>query len=148
MGPEREVIPLKGIRRTIFMNMVRSVQTTAPCSSSVDVDVSEAVQLREQAKAGGQSIGMTAIVARALVRALEEFPFMNALALEDGLHLAHYIHLGIAVDTADGLIVPIIRNTQSLALLQIHQAIRDLSEAVAQHVIGLLPSAVVTANAW
>jgi pyruvate dehydrogenase E2 component (dihydrolipoamide acetyltransferase) len=132
MGPERETIPLKGIRRTIFFNVTRSMQTTAPCSSTIDVDMSEVVQLRERVKANEQntSIGMTAIVARALVIALAEFPSMNALALEDGLHLATNINLGIAMDTSDGLIVPVIRGIQSLTLQQIHQAIRAISVAV------------------
>lgn len=138
MGPEREIIPLKGIRRTIFLNMTRSVQTTAPCSSTIDVDMSQVVQLRERVKADehGTSIGMTAIVARALVIALEEFPSMNALALEDGLHLATNINLGIATDTPEGLIVPVIHGMQSLTLLQIHRAIRAMKEAAAQHQLG------------
>ena len=138
MGPEHETIPLKGIRRTIFLNMTRSVQTTAPCSSTIDVDMSEVVRLRERAKAHKQStgIGVTAIVARALVVALGEFPFMNALALEDGLHLATNVNLGIATDTHDGLIVPVIRGTQSLTLPQMHQAIRAIKEAAAQHRFG------------
>src|SRR5437762_14193767 len=133
MGHENEIIPLKGIRRTIFLNMTRSVQTTAPCSASTDVDMSEVAQLRKRAKVNEQNIGITAIVARALVRALEEFPQMNALALEDGLHLAQNINLGIAADTADGLVVPVIRGIQSFTLPQIHQAIRTLSEAASQH---------------
>jgi len=116
--------------------MTRSIQTTAPCSTGIDVDMSEVVQLRKEAKANEQNIGMTAIVARALVRALEEFPYMNALALEDGLHLAQNINLGIATDTADGLIVPVVRGIQSLTLPQIHQAIQTLSEATAQHWLG------------
>lgn len=138
MGPERETIPLKGMRRTIFLNMTRSMQTTAPCSSTIDVDMSEVLQLRERVKADEQStsIGMTAIVARALVIALEEFPYMNALALEDGLHLAANINLGIATDTPEGLIVPVIHGMQSLTLLQIHQTIRAMKEAAAHHRLG------------
>jgi pyruvate/2-oxoglutarate dehydrogenase complex dihydrolipoamide acyltransferase (E2) component len=136
MGPEREIIPLKGIRRTIFLNMAHSIQTTAPCSSVIDADMSQVAQLRERAKANAHNIGMTAIVALALTRVLEEFPYMNALALEDGLHLAQTINLGIATDTADGLIVPIIRGIQSLTLPQIQQAIRTLSEAAVQHRLG------------
>ncbi len=138
MGPERETIPLTGIRRTIFLNMTRSVQTTAPCSSTIDVDMSEALQFRERAKADeqGTGIGLTAIVARALVIALQEFPSMNALALEDGLHLATDINLGIATDTPEGLIVPVIRGVQSLTLPQIHQAIRVMKEAAARHRLG------------
>ncbi|MBV9229124.1 MAG: 2-oxo acid dehydrogenase subunit E2, partial [Chloroflexi bacterium] len=136
IGPEREIIPLKGIRRTIFLNMTRSMQTTAPCSSFIDVDMSQVAQLRKRAKTNEQNIGITAIVARALVRALEEFPHMNALALEDGLHLAQDINLGIAADTTDGLLVPVIRGIQSRTLPQIHQAIRTLAEAAAQHRLG------------
>jgi pyruvate dehydrogenase E2 component (dihydrolipoamide acetyltransferase) len=138
MGPERETIPLKGIRRTISLNMMRSVQTTAPCSCIIDVDMSEGVQLCERVKADarGFSIGMTALVAQAIVIALEEFPSMNALALEDGLHLATNINLGIATDTLDGLIVPVIHGMQALTLPQIHQAIRAIKEAAAQHRLG------------
>jgi pyruvate dehydrogenase E2 component (dihydrolipoamide acetyltransferase) len=138
MGPERETIPLSGIRRTIFLNMTRSVQTTAPCSSTIDVDMSEVVRLRARGKADeqGAGIGMTAIVARALVVTLQEFPFMNALTLEDGLHLAANINLGIATDTPEGLIVPVIHGMQSLTLPQIHTAIRAIKEAAAQHRLG------------
>ncbi len=135
MGPERETIPLRGMRRTIFLNMTRSVQTTAPCSSTIDVAMSEVVRLRERVKADeqGTGFGMTAIVARALTVALEEFPSMNALALEDGLHLAANINLGIATDTPDGLIVPVIHGMQLLTLPQIHRAIRAMKDAAAQH---------------
>jgi pyruvate dehydrogenase E2 component (dihydrolipoamide acetyltransferase) len=114
------------------------MQTTAPCSSTIDVDMSEVVQLRARVKANEQStsIGMTAIVAYALVKALEEFPSMNALALEDGLHLARNINLGIAMDTPEGLIVPVIHGMQSFTLSRIHQAIRTIREAAAQHRLG------------
>jgi hypothetical protein len=96
------------------------------------------VRLRERAKADeqGAGIGVTAIVARALVIALGEFPSMNALALEDGLHLAGNITLGIAADTPEGLVVPVIRGAQSFTLPQMHTAIRAIKEAAAQHRLG------------
>lgn len=128
--------PLRGIRRAISNAMVRS-KFTAPHYSYVDeFECSSLVELREQAKASAEKYGVKfsylPFIVKAVVGALKEFPQVNA-SLEEGndgqtLALKKFYHIGIAVNTPDGLLVPVIKHADQKSLLEIAQEIADLSE--------------------
>ncbi len=127
--------PIRGLRRVIAQAMVKS-KFTAPHFSYVDeFECSALVALREEAKkiaeAQGVKFSYLPFIVKALVGALKEFPQANAsLEEKDGkmeLVLKNYYHIGIAVATDDGLIVPVIKHADQKSLLQIAAEINDLS---------------------
>jgi pyruvate dehydrogenase E2 component (dihydrolipoamide acetyltransferase) len=96
-----------------------------------DFTATEARRKSMKASALKQDIKLTplAFVVRACVVALQEFPLFNASLSDDGaaLIMKDYINIGFAADTPNGLMVPVIHNTQTLSLLDIAKALGDLS---------------------
>ena len=66
-------------------------------------------------------------ISEATIKALKEFPYVNASIDGDNILIKHFINLGIAVDTEQGLIVPVIKNADSLNLVGLARAINDLA---------------------
>lgn len=115
--------PLSRMRQSIGKAMLRSQQTTATCHTVVECDMSSVEQRR-------RDLGLSplALVARAVVDTLREFPDLNARLEGDTITRFSEVHLGIAVSLgADGLIVPVIREAQDLAPEGLGRAIKDLA---------------------
>jgi pyruvate dehydrogenase E2 component (dihydrolipoamide acetyltransferase) len=130
--------PMRGLRRVIAQAMVRS-KFTAPHYSYVDkFECSALVELREQAKQIGEQYGIKVsylpFIVKALVGALKEFPIANSsLEEKDGqfeLVQKKYFHIGVAVASPDGLIVPVIKHADRKTLLEIAKEINELSAKV------------------
>jgi pyruvate dehydrogenase E2 component (dihydrolipoamide acetyltransferase) len=128
--------PLRGLRRVISQAMVRS-KFTAPHFSYVDeFECTSLMALREEIKKSAESYGIKfsylPFIVKAVVSALKEFPQVNAsLEEKDGnaeLIYKKFYHIGIAVSTENGLIVPVIKHADKKSLLQIALEIQTLSE--------------------
>jgi 2-oxoglutarate dehydrogenase E2 component (dihydrolipoamide succinyltransferase) len=123
------------LRAVIAKRMVESLQTSAQLSTIVEVDVTRIAKLRDQAKAEFQSrhgvkLSFLPFFALATVEALRVHPMLNAsLDVEAGTVTYHDAeHLGIAVDTERGLVVPVIRDAGDLNLAGLAKRISDLAE--------------------
>jgi pyruvate dehydrogenase E2 component (dihydrolipoamide acetyltransferase) len=132
---ERETrIPFRGVRRKISEAMVRSKFTAPHFTVVEEVDVTELVKLREQAKALGAESGVKVtfmpFIMKACATALAKFPMLNGRLDEGSQELVHchYVNLGIAMDTDNGLIVPVVKEVQSKGILQIAQELNELAE--------------------
>ena len=105
-----------------------------------DVSAVEALrkELKPEAQARGVKLTALAFQAKALARALREFPRFNASLSPDGKTLIHkdYVHIGIAVDTAHGLMVPVVRDVDKKGLWQIAAEITDLASRAQNRKIG------------
>jgi len=105
-----------------------------------DVTVIETLRkdLKTEAQARGVKLTALAFQAKALARALREFPRFNASLSPDGetLTLKDYVHIGIAVDTAHGLMVPVVRNVDRKGLWQIAAEIADLASRAQNRKVG------------
>ncbi|MGZ0049457.1 dihydrolipoamide acetyltransferase family protein [Brevibacillus gelatini] len=129
-----ERLPLKGIRKKIAEHMVKSV-TIIPHVTSVDeLEMDQLVALREQLKphAEKKQVKLTFLpfFIKALVIALKEYPVMNA-SIDDATNeilLKRFYHIGIATDTPDGLIVPVIKDADRKSIFQLAAEIKQLSE--------------------
>jgi pyruvate dehydrogenase E2 component (dihydrolipoamide acetyltransferase) len=130
--------PLRGLRRLIAQGMVKS-KYTAPHYSYVDeFECSDLVKLREQAKQVAEEYGIKfsylPFVIKAVVAALKDFPIVNSslVDVENGQELVmkKYYHIGFAVATNDGLIVPVIKHADQKSLLQIAKELEELSGKV------------------
>jgi len=128
-------IPLRGKRRVIAEHLLESHRNTAPCTLVEEADFSELVRLRERvrpmAEKTGVSITYLPFILAALSMALREHPTLNATAdAESGDLLVHEEqHIGIAVHTDEGLVVPVIRNVENKNLLELAREIDRLSRA-------------------
>ena len=105
-----------------------------------DVTAIEALRkdLKPEAQARGVKLTALAFQAKALARALREFPRFNASLSADGktLNLKDYVHIGIAVDTAHGLMVPVVRDVDRKGLWQIAAEIADLAGRAQNRKVG------------
>jgi len=117
---------------------------TAPHVTHVDeVDVTELVALRQRAKevAAARGIKLTYLpfIAKALIAALREFPYLNATIDDERqeIVLKRYYNIGIATDTEDGLIVPVVKHADRKSILQIAAEIQYLTEKARQRKIDL-----------
>jgi len=128
--------PLRGLRRVISQAMVRS-KFTAPHFSYVDeFECTSLMALREEIKKSAESYGIKfsylPFIVKAVEAALKDFPQVNAsLEEKDGnaeLIYKKFYHIGIAVSTENGLIVPVIKHADKKSLLQIAHEIQTLSE--------------------
>lgn len=135
-GPVR-VEPLGRIDRVAAANL-SAAQALIPAVTHHDrADLTEVeafrAALRAEAAAAGVKLTTLAFHVKALTRTLRAFPRFNTSLTADGLNLVHkdYVHVGIAVDTAQGLVVPVIRDADRLGLFAIARAIADLA-ALAQ----------------
>jgi pyruvate dehydrogenase E2 component (dihydrolipoamide acetyltransferase) len=128
-----ERIPLRGLRKRIATNMVKSKQTAAHFTYVEECDVTDLVAFRAQAKATaekrGTRLNYLPFIVKALTIALKEHPYVNA-SLDDAageIVLHRNYHIGIATATDDGLLVPVVKFADRKSLLQIAREIDDLS---------------------
>lgn len=125
-----DIMPFRGRRKQIAKKMVQSMYTIPHCTHFEEIDVSELIALREEIKGSGSSISATAFFIKVLSIALKEFPVFNAKLDEENesIQLLREHHIGIAVDTPEGLIVPVIRNVEQKNLKQIHDEMKRLTK--------------------
>jgi pyruvate/2-oxoglutarate dehydrogenase complex dihydrolipoamide acyltransferase (E2) component len=128
-----EVLPLNSMRRAIADHMVMSRRTSPHVTTVFEVDLSKVVAHRSQHKAAfehdGVNLTFTPYFAMATIAALKKYPLVNSSWSESGIVLHRTVNLGIAVSLgADGLIVPVIRNADSLNLLGLARTVVDLAD--------------------
>ena len=125
-------IPLKGMRRIIADNMARSSREAPHMTLQMDVDMSAAVELREnaalRANKSDQKFTYTALITKAVAWALRRHPKLNSTLEEDAIVLLPAIHVGVAVSVEAGLIVPVVRDADQKGTYQISDEIRDLAQ--------------------
>jgi pyruvate dehydrogenase E2 component (dihydrolipoamide acetyltransferase) len=134
-GPsERETrTPVRGVRKQTAAAMVRSAFTAPHVTEFVTVDVTRSVELLEHLRGRrefeGLSVTPLSIAAKAMIVALREHPDLNASWDEEQQEIVtkHYVDLGIAVATPRGLVVPHVREAQSLSLLELCREITELT---------------------
>lgn len=130
--PER--IPMRGLRKKIAEKMVRSKFTIPHVTSFDDIDITALVNLRTQMKPLAESRGMKLtfmpFFIKALVVALKDYPVFNAFLDEQAgeIVLHRQYHIGIATDTEEGLIVPVIHNADQKSIFQLAVEVYDLAE--------------------
>lgn len=123
------VEPLQGIRRSIAQNMRNSLSGTAQLSYFLDVDVTEAQQMRRQAgRDGGVSISMASVLIKACAEALQRVPVLNSILLDGNVMYFDEVNMGVAVALDDGLIVPVLKSVQNMSIPHIAEGVQALSE--------------------
>jgi pyruvate dehydrogenase E2 component (dihydrolipoamide acetyltransferase) len=138
-----ERIPFRGLRRTIARNLLKSHQMTVCVTGMEEVDVTELWNLRLRKNAGLDARGIHLtyfpFIIKAVQHALREHPLLNASVDEEGeaIVLKKYCNIGFAVDTPEGLIVPVLRDVEKKSILELAGELRTLSERARQRTITL-----------
>jgi pyruvate dehydrogenase E2 component (dihydrolipoamide acetyltransferase) len=123
------VVPHSPIRRLIAQRLAASAHTAAAVTLTTWADATRLRELREQRRAeGGQVAGYTELILALTAKALGHHPQLNARWQDDAVVLCAGIHMGIAVDTQAGLVVPVIRNADRLTLEQLSAGLHDLAD--------------------
>ncbi|WP_058303782.1 dihydrolipoamide acetyltransferase family protein [Gorillibacterium timonense] len=133
-GPgEEERVPFKGIRKVIANAMVKSAYTAPHVTLMDEVDVTKLVEFRNRMKPLAEKKGVKVtylpFIVKALVAACREFPILNSTLDEAAgeIVLKKYYNIGIATDTDNGLIVPVIHDADRKNLFKIAESIKDLA---------------------
>jgi len=132
-GRSEERIPFRGLRRKIAEAMTRSKFTATHFTYVDDIDVTELAKIRGEAKKAfadkGVNVTYLPFVMKAIVAAMREFPMMNASLDEvtQELVVKKYFNFGIATDTDNGLIVPVIKDVDRKSVGELAKDLQDLA---------------------
>lgn len=129
--------PIPSMRRVIAERMVTSHRSTAPVTLTTTIDATELVHLRQPWKDAAENSGdiiptYTDLFVKLAALALVKHPVLNSRWEDDRIVSPEGIHIGIAVDTESGLVVPVVRDVPQLYLQELSMRSRDLIERARQ----------------
>jgi len=139
--PNSQLIPTSRIRRLIAQRMADSAHTTAAVTLTTEADASALVALRQQLKAtfGPRNLPVPSyndLLIKLSAVALQAHPHLNATWNETEIVLHEVVHIGLAVDTAEGLLVPVVRDAHLKGVRQIAADTQALAEKIEAHRVG------------
>ncbi|HLD15845.1 MAG TPA: dihydrolipoamide acetyltransferase family protein [Candidatus Nanoarchaeia archaeon] len=136
-----EHVPVKGVRKAIAKKMVESVSNAAHVTHMDEADVTSLWNIREKEKikASKKGVHLTFMpfIVKASIECLKKHPFLNSSMENDEIILKKYYNIGIAVDTEDGLIVPVVKRADSKNMLAIAKEIEELANKARKREIDL-----------
>jgi 2-oxoglutarate dehydrogenase E2 component (dihydrolipoamide succinyltransferase) len=128
-----QVVPLSRMRSIIAERMVESVAIAPHVYTVYKIDMTRIVQLRERERGRfeqkhGTKLTFMPFIAAAAIEALRRHPIVNASLISGSIHYHANVHLGIAVALDWGLIVPVIKQAETLTFVQLARTMADLAE--------------------
>ncbi|MBB2480504.1 2-oxo acid dehydrogenase subunit E2 [Bacillus sp. APMAM] len=120
-------IPFKGRRKQIAAKMTKSLYTIPHVTHFEEVDVTNLLSLKNELKDDGTNISVAAFFIKAIYLALKDYPIFNSILDEEKeiIQLKQEYNIGVAVDTKEGLIVPVIHHVEQKSLKTIHQEMKE-----------------------
>jgi len=127
-----EVVKMSKIRKTIATRLKESQNTAAILTTFNEVDMSEIMQVRDSKKEDfvdryGVKLGFMSFFVKAVVSSLQDFPAVNAEIRDDNIIYKNHFDIGIAVGTEKGLVVPVLKNADTMTFGDIEKNIVELS---------------------
>jgi len=127
----KETRPIEGIRKIIAERMSGSLQTAAQLTITMEIDVSELERFRKYIlpyteKEENIRVSYTEILVKVVSKVLEEYPIVNAIIEDNLIKILEDINIGIAVASADAVIVPVVHNANKKSLIEISKVSKDL----------------------
>jgi pyruvate dehydrogenase E2 component (dihydrolipoamide acetyltransferase) len=128
-----EIIPVNGMRKVIANRMQESLQTSAQLTHHMKIDITELLSLKKKTasqieKQHNSKLTVTDFIARGVVLSLLEHKQMNSALIDNEIHIYKNVHLGIAVDVENGLVVPVVNDADSKSLVELSHSLKELSE--------------------
>jgi 2-oxoglutarate dehydrogenase E2 component (dihydrolipoamide succinyltransferase) len=136
------VVPMNRIRQRIAERLVQAQHTAAILTTFNEVDMSAIVELRARRRESfeqqhGVKLGLTSFFGRACVQALREVPELNAVVRGTDIVYHDFVHLGVAVQTDRGLVVPVIHEAHRLCFVELEREIARLAGKARDHRLSL-----------
>jgi pyruvate dehydrogenase E2 component (dihydrolipoamide acetyltransferase) len=134
-GPEYSEQPLGNVRKLISKAMHASLQNSAQLTHHMSADVRHLLEARQKIKErlssgkSQQDITLNDMICWCVIRALEKNPEANSHFLDDRIKTFHKVHLGFAVDTKRGLMVPVVKNASDMNLVQLSAALKSAADS-------------------
>jgi pyruvate dehydrogenase E2 component (dihydrolipoamide acetyltransferase) len=134
-GVEYTEQPLSNVRKLISRAMHSSLQNSAQLTHHMSADVRFILEARQKIKSeisagkATQDITLNDMICWCVIRALEKYPEANSHFLDDRIRSFNSVHLGIAVDTPRGLMVPTVRNAETLDLSSLSKELKSVADA-------------------
>ena len=133
MQETASIIPMKGMRGTIAARMVQSLTEMAQLTHGFEVTMDAVVDLRGTLKEQYRDLGLQVpslndFIVRAASLALRKHPILNSTIVDKEIHLLSHIHMGMAVAVPGGLMVPVIRDADTLSIFELARVTRELAE--------------------
>jgi len=132
VGGSEEIVPVSHIRKQIAQHMKASLEASARAWNAVEVNMENVARLRERTKEAfkareGFSLTYMPFLTRAVTEALLANPMVNSELRGEEIAVKHFVNMGIAVSYDEGLIVPVLKGTDTMNLLGIARGINDLA---------------------
>ena len=129
-------------RATIARRLVEAQSTAAMLSTFNEVDMSAVMALRERRKQAfkdkhGVNLGLSSFFVKAAIGALKEIPRVNSELQGDEMVLKHYYDIGVAVGAAEGLVVPVLRDADTMSFAEVEQQVRYYAKAAQEGTLSL-----------
>jgi pyruvate dehydrogenase E2 component (dihydrolipoamide acetyltransferase) len=134
-GEEYTEQPLSNVRKIIAKAMYTSLHNSAQLTHHMSADVRTLLEARQKIKKilstdkNQQDITLNDMVCWCVIKALEKFPEANSHFLDDRIKTFHKVHLGLAVDTSRGLMVPAVKNASDMDLIKLSKELKSVAEA-------------------
>jgi pyruvate dehydrogenase E2 component (dihydrolipoamide acetyltransferase) len=119
----KQIIPLSGFRKTSAERLSMSFKTAPHSTIMMEIDVFRAAEVHKKTQ-----VSYTTIIVKAVAEALAELPLINSRLKGENIEVVEDVNVGVAVATENGLIVPIIHNSNRRSLKEIDTALGDLME--------------------
>ena len=137
-----ERVPLHGIKKAVATKMTESIFTAAQLTNMNEADVTELAALREREKAGYEKEGIKLTfmpyIVKTVALCLKEHPYINASLEGEEIVLKKYYNVGVAVDTEEGLVVPVVKAADSKDIKTIAKEIDKLANDARSRKINLM----------
>jgi len=131
---QEDLVPLRGVRKIIADRMLKSRETTAQVTHVDEVEMTEVVKLREGMRAKAEAMGVKLtylpFIIKATIAALREFPYVNSSLDEQAANivLKKFYNFGIATDTEQGLVVPVVKDADKKDVFTLAAEIERLAD--------------------
>ncbi len=127
-----EIVPMSRLRKRIAERLVQAQQTAAILTTFNEIDMTAVMALRSEhkerfQKRHGVALGFMSFFARASIAALQEIPAVNAEIRGDDVVYKHFVHLGVAVGTERGLVVPVVHDADRMSFAELEREIARLA---------------------
>jgi pyruvate dehydrogenase E2 component (dihydrolipoamide acetyltransferase) len=136
-------IPLRGVRRSIAKAMVKSKYTAPHVTTMDEADVTELWKIREKEKKTAEKKGIKLtilpFIIKAVIAGLKEHPYLNATLDDENeeIIVKKYFNIGMATDTPEGLMVPVVKNAGDKSILHLAEELTQLAEKARNRSIDL-----------
>lgn len=134
-GVDYQDVKLSNMRKIIAKSMHASLQNSAQLTHHLGADARRILELRKTAKAAleagklSTNITLNDMVCFAVIKALKKFPNVNSHFMGDAMRLFNKVHLGLAVDTERGLMVPAVRNADDLSIVGLANQLKEVANS-------------------